>query len=121
MKIGMSMVEEGFVQPGDRLGCYSSERNTSVTLEPRLSQKLIKILGVLENLKAQKSSVQGRPRRPHSCGFNNAYEDTVTFPKHHTTVLELTKKNKVYSINPLKDGELDFKFSLILCRNKVQL
>lgn len=35
MKIGMSMVEEGFVQPGDRLGCYSSERNTSVTLEPR--------------------------------------------------------------------------------------
>lgn len=100
---------------------YSRVRNTSVTLEPRLSQKSIKILGVLANLKTQKSSVQGRPRRSHSCGFNSAYEDIVTSLKHHTTVLELNKKNKTYSINPPKAGELDFKSNLILCRNKVQL
>lgn len=59
MKIGMGMIKEVFVQPGDRLGCYSMVKNTSVTLEPRLSQKSIKIIGVLDNLKAQKYSVQG--------------------------------------------------------------
>lgn len=116
IKVCVSIAEEVFVQPGDRMGCYRRIRNTSVSLEPKLSQKSIKIPGLLENWKAQKSSVQNKSRMSHSYGFNSTYEDIATSMRYHTTVLELNKKSKVYSINHPENGELDFKSNLILCK-----
>lgn len=77
-------------------------------------QKSVQIPGVAENLKAQKSSVQGGSRRSHSYGFSSIDEDIVTSMRHHTIVLELSKENKIYSIKLPKVGELVFKSNLIL-------